>query len=329
MAQPTAGDVHVNQLLTQISIAYIQDPNNFIADSVFPNIPVQKQSDRYTTYDRSYWFRSEAKERAPGTESAGSGYAVDTTPTYFATLYAFHKDIDDPTRANADDPIDMDRDGTSFVTQQLMMKRELTWSSKYFGSGIWGAGVDADQTGVGATPSANQFLQFTVAGSLPVETIDAQIANIAQLTGYKPNILVMGPQVFQVLKNHTEILDRIKYTQRGIVTAELMAEVFGVDQVLVPWAVQNTGAEGAAASYSFIYGKSILLLYSNPRPSILTPSAGYTFSWTGLYGNGAYGNRIKKFRMEAIESDRVEGEMAYDQKLIAPELGVFFGSCIA
>lgn len=88
---PTAGDVHVNAPLTNISIAYMQKAEMFIADKVFPMVPVQKQSDRYFVYPKGAWFRSEAKERAPGTESAGSGFEIDNTPTYYCKVTAIHK----------------------------------------------------------------------------------------------------------------------------------------------------------------------------------------------------------------------------------------------
>jgi hypothetical protein len=60
----------------------------------------------------------------------------------------------------------------------------------------------------------------------------------------------------------------------------------------------------------------------------MTPSAGYTFSHTGYTGATGNGTRIKRFRMDAIESDRIEIDMAYDQKLIAADLGYFFGAIV-
>ena len=42
---PSRGDVHVNRPLTNISIAFLQTQEAFVADRVFPNIPVTKQSD--------------------------------------------------------------------------------------------------------------------------------------------------------------------------------------------------------------------------------------------------------------------------------------------
>ena len=63
--KPTPSDVHVNQPLTNISIAYLQSQMRFVADRIFPVIPVEKQSDRYYTYDRGDWNRNEMQERAP------------------------------------------------------------------------------------------------------------------------------------------------------------------------------------------------------------------------------------------------------------------------
>ncbi len=47
MPQPTREDVHVDAVLTNISIAFIQAAENFIASRVFPIIVVDKQSDKY------------------------------------------------------------------------------------------------------------------------------------------------------------------------------------------------------------------------------------------------------------------------------------------
>ena len=93
-------------------------------------------------------------------------------------------------------------------------------------------------------------------------------------------------------------------------------------------AIQNTAAEGATAVHVFIGGQHALLAYRAPSPGLMTPSAGYTFSWTGLLGSTTDGMRIMRFRMDQIKSDRVEIEMSYDQKLVSPDLGYFFGDIV-
>ena len=324
MPQPTAGDVHVNAPLTQISIAYVQDAKNFISDRVFPPVRVNKQSDRYFIYNKGDWNRDEAERRGAGAESAGSGWRIDNTPTYFADVWALHKDVDDQVRANADQPLDMDRDATIFVTQKLMIKRDKQWGAKYFTTGIWGR----DKTGVSSGASGTQFLRWHVANSTPIDDVTAEVIYIAEQTGYKPNKLVLGAYVYNVLRNHSTVLDRIKYTQRAVATPDIMASLFDVDEVLISMGVENTATEGATTSMSFIHGKHALLVYANPTPSIMMPSGGYTFSWTGLFGAGPTGNRIKRFRVEVRASDRVEGEMAFDMKAVATDCGVFFSGAV-
>ncbi len=320
MPQPTSSDVLVNVPLSQVSLAFIQDLGDaFVADKVFPVVPVEKQGGLYLSYERNDWLRDEAEERAAGTPSAGGGYNVDFNSSYFARVYAFHKDVDDPTRANAKGYMDMDRDATLFVTRKLLLKREVVWATNYFGSGIW----TTDLTGT------TNFVKWSSAGSTPIEDIENQKVVVAALTGFKPNTIVMTPDVLAVLKNHPEILDRVKYTQRGILDEELLAAVFGVDKVLVPYGIKATNAEGGTKAYGFVLGsKKLLLCYAAPNPGLLVPSAGYTFSWTGYLGAGAAGNVIRTFRMDSLRSDRIEGEIAFDLKVVAADLGVMFNACI-
>ena len=324
MPQPTASDIHVNAPLTQISIAFLQDQSDFVSRSVFPTVPVMKQSDRYYVYDKKQWFRSDAKIRAPGTESAGSGFTVDNTPTYFADVRALHKDVDDQVRANADPVINVDRDATEFVTRDLMLEAELDWRNTYFTTSVW----TGSTTGGDITPGT----LWDAVSSTPIADIRAQMRAVHKKTGFLPNKLVMGPEVWDALQDNADFINRIQFGVPGrpsIVGKELIASVLGLDQVLVANAVEDTNDEGAAEALDFVYGKDALLVYAAPRPSMLHPSGGYTFAWTAMFGANAAGMRMMRFRMEHLKSDRVEGESAYDHKLVAPECGAFFDNVVS
>lgn len=327
--QPTPGDVHVNRPLTNISIAYMQSASAFIAARVFPNIPVSKQSDRYFTYARGDFNRDEAKERAPGTESVGGGYSIDSTPTYYCREYSFHKDVPDQVRANADEPLNPDREATAFVTQKGLLRREKVFVANYFKTGVWGT----DLTGVASNPTGPQFLQWNDANSTPIELVRAAKTAVLESTGFEPNKLVLGRKVYDALIDHPDIVDRIKYGQTAgapaMANRETLAKLFEIDELLVMNAIENTAVEGQTAAHSFIGGKHAMLVYSAPAPGIMTPTAGYTFSWTGMVGAGFEGNRIRQFRMENLKSDRVEIDMAFDMKLVASDLGYFFASAVA
>lgn len=315
MPQPTRSQVHVNRPLTNISIAYIQNPNNFIAERVFPSIPVDKISDTYFKYDKDSWFRDEMKRRAPSTESAGSGYTIDSTPSYSCDVWALHKDIDDDIRGNEDAPLNSDRDATLYLTQKGLLRKEKEFVSKYFKTSIWtgsSTGADIDLTS----------LKWSNASSDPVKDIDAQKAAMLEKTGFEPNTLVVPNAVHNILKNHPDIRDRIKYVQKAVVTEDILAMLFGVEKYLVAKATNNTAVEGATASMSSVFtSTSTLLCYSNPTPSILMPSAGYVFNWKEY---SAVGARIKKIRNDLVKSDRIEIEMAFDMKQVAADLGAYF-----
>jgi hypothetical protein len=138
------------------------------------------------------------------------------------------------------------------------------------------------------------------------------------------------------LKQHPDIIDRIKYTQRGVVTEDLIATLFDIDELYVSYATVATGpqtgdmrSQDSAATYGFITGStSVLLAYVPSGPSLLTPSAGYTFTWSGYLGGNSEGVRVKRFRMEHIASDRIEAEMTYDMKVVCPDLGMFVNSAV-
>jgi len=143
------------------------------------------------------------------------------------------------------------------------------------------------------------------------------------------NTLVLGYDVFKSLKNHPDLVDRIKYTSSQTITTDMLAAMFDIPRVLVSKAVKATNAEGAAEAYSFTTGKKALLCHVAPTPGLLTPSAGYTFQWTGVSGGLGATIGTSQFRMESIKSDRVEAEMAFDNKVISTDLGFFWNTVVA
>lgn len=332
MPHPTQADLHVNVPLTNVSIAYMQSADSYIADKVFPRVPVQKQSDMYWKYSKSDWRRTDVQRRAPSTETPGVGWKVDTDQ-YFAHVYGVHKDIDDQLRANADSNFNLDRDSTEFITNQMLLKRDIDWVNSFFKTGVWAN----ERTGVDNAPGAGQFLQWDQAGSDPLSDIARHVIEFRRLSGFAPNTMVIGAHVMEALKQHPDIIDRIKYTQRGVVTEDLIATLFDVDELYVSYATVATGPEttdartqDAASTYDFIASSTaVLLAYAPPAPSLLVPSAGYTFTWSGYLGGNAQGVRVKRFRMEHIASDRIEAEMTYDQRVVAPDLGLFLENAVA
>lgn len=329
MASPTLNQVHVNRPLTNISQAYMQDNSDYVADRIFPVVPVQKQSDRYFVYTKGDWFRDEAQLRAPATESAGGGYDIDNTPSYYAPVYAFHKDVDEQVRANTDDPLNADRDATLFVTNRMLLKREVLVVNTALATSTW----TGSSTGGDITPGTG----WDLSNSTPLEDIETQVWAVKQVTGKFVNRLFLGTHVWKALKNHDEILQRIRYTERGVVTTDIIAALIAPPdvndfRVVVASAIINNAAKGASDSFAFIAPmKDALLLYAEPNPGIMVPSAGYIFTWVGLLGAGAMGSRISNIPMPWLGQGtvRVEGELAFATKIVGSDLGAYFHSAVS
>lgn len=324
---PTMQTAHIDRALTNTSVAYMQDGSAFIADRVFPTIPVKRQSDVFYIYSKADFMRDEAQVRGGASESAGGDYGVEASEPYYCRKHAFHKDVTPEERANYDEPLNADIDATDFVSQKMLIRREMEWASKFFKAGIWGTEI----TGKNASPSTGEVIQWDQPTADPIKDITNAAVKMASETGFKPNTLVLSPFAFNALKNHQDILDRIKYTQKGIVTADLLATLFEVENVYVAWAVVNSAAKGVKEDVGFIMGKHALLCYAAPRPALKKPSAGYIFAWTGLEGSGAFGNRIVRLPMDmlGLGTERIEGELAFDVKKVCGDLGVFFKDIVA
>jgi hypothetical protein len=316
--QPTPQDLHVNTLLTTVSIGYRN--SSYVADQIFPIVPVNKQSDIVPKFNQSAFFRDDSKVRAPGTKSEGGGFTVDTTDTYFANRFSRRFEIPDELRRNADAPWDLDTTATQFVTDKVQMRREVKFATDHFATGIWTTDVDG---GVNFTKWSDY------AGSTPDVDVDTYKDTVEALASVEPNKMVVGKQTHIKLKNHPALVDRIKYTQRAQLTPDLIASLLELDSYLVGRSIYTTTVEGtaeASVTYTRIWGKHALLIYVPSAPSLLTPAAGYTFVWRVVPNAIQY---IKTMRDEEREVDIVEANTYFDQKRTSARAGAFLEDAVA
>ena len=326
MTQPVGGDLHVDRVLTNFSVAYVQNNNDFISSKVFPRLPVDKRTDRYKVYSRAQWRNtSGVAKRAPGTQSRGVGW-THTHKTYHVDPFALHVDLDDQSMAEADNPLELPKEATELITNKLLLSKEVDWHDKFFKAGVWGQEPVPDDL-------------WDDVASDPIGQVGEWVDEYTRINSKAPNTMVLGADVWRKLKNHPDLVDRIKYTQRGLVTADLIAAAFEVPNILVSRATQvenfvdhGSAAEDDAANAEFTFitnPKSALLTYSTPTPKKMEPLAGLSITWKGYFAGNSKGVRVKRFRMEEIESDRIEAMSTYEHKLVSPDMGFFVESLVS
>lgn len=325
MPQPHLGQVHVDRPLTNISVAFMQDENAFISTR-HAVVPSDKKSNLYFVYDQNSFMRDQAEPRGPGTESAGSGYTVSNT-SFNCQVYALHKDVDEQTRLNTDDPLDAKRDAVKFITRQLMIRQERQFMTDVMAASIW----TGSSTAGDITPSPT----WDDPTSTPIEDVQVQQASILAKTGFLPNVFYLSFQVYQKLVRHPDVIDLIKYGASAgapaIANEEALAKIFGVEEVIVSKGVYATNAENATAAYSLMASKNALLVYVPSSPGLYTPSSFYTFMWTGVsYG---LGKTIGAYEIPmpwlGLTTVRVEAQTAFTNKIVGPTLGAYFTGAVA
>lgn len=315
--QPDRTDVRVDPLLTNLSVGYRNAA--YIADQIAPLVPVVQQSSVIPNFNQSFWFRDGAHLRKAGTKSRGGGFTTDNSAKYFADRFSFRYEYDDDTAGNVQSPYDLDRSGTEFVTDKMQMRREIAFATDFFKTGVWGA----DKVG------GSDFTQWNdYGGSAPLVDVAAYMDDVEGRIGREANKGVIGKQGLLQLKWHPDVMDTIKYTQKAIATVDLIASLMGIDALLVGRAIYTTSKEGtaeASVTYSRIWGKHMLLVYTPPNPSLFTPAAIYTFVWQKVQGALQY---IKRMRDEEREVTIIEGNSYFDQKACATRAGEFLQNIV-
>lgn len=324
---PTGNEsLHVDRYLTNISVDFVQDNEDFVSDKVFPVVPVQKKSDEYVIYDRGYFWRNEMGPRPMGGRADTADWDF-TTGTYLAEERALSHRIDDRQRANADEPLDLDEQGARLLQTQVAIDNDKRWASNYFTTGVW----TTDEDG-----SGSDFTQFDDSSSTPIQYVDSKSEEIKKLTGVRPNTIVAGAKTWRALKNNSNIKELVKYgsslDRPAILNRDILARVFGVDQFLVASGLENTADEGQTDSLDWIASEDAMLLtYAAPTAGLNVPSGGYTFAWTNLVDGAAnlMGSAIMRGRDEFAHSDYLEIRSATDIKLVAADLGIFMQNAVS
>ena len=329
----TPQDVHLDEALTNVSVAYIQKSDVFVSTKVFPMVNVEKQSDVYYTMEANNRDEGDNLLRAPGTEPRKTTTNFNTDKTFFCKNRALAEVISMETERNADAQLNLDTAAVHNITNGLFINREKNFVTKFLSQGIWGEDLVGNTS---VSVSGTNVKQWSDVTSTPIEDIEDLKLSIAEKYGFMPNIATMGARVFSILKNHPDVVDRIKYSggvgndTPAIATLSALASVIGVEKVVVMNSIENTAKEGQTHVGAFIGGKFFGLFYAPSAAGRMIPSAGYTFNWdaTGS-GLGNDGIIMRSHESTKLQSRTIEGQTYYDQRVVDANLGGFIRTVIA
>lgn len=263
MPQPNIKEAIIAGPLANVSVAYRN--LDYIADRVFPIIDGADPKAKITKYQKGAWFRDEAGIRAAGTRAKRGGYPL-TTISIATDEYAYAKEVTDEDRrfvgSQGAPAVQPDQDAIEFATDKVDLKKERRVAG-LITAGTWadGSAGGEDAEGGWAAGASNTFLADIATGKRKLRD-----------TGLIATGLLIDYDTMLSLKEEDTILQKIKYTQRGVLGADLLAALLDLDEVLVGSAIYSDAEETAAGDdfnavdiWAVNDGKGMGFLYHKPK----------------------------------------------------------------
>lgn len=323
-----------NRYLTNMSMAFFANSGDYVATSIFPVCPVQFNTGYYYIYNKGDLARDNV-QRKPKFGKVTPAQMGHTDATYKCGVYQIIVGIDqigaqNYQRANVPPSIDPKRAKNRFVVEQQLLHLDIEFANNFFKSGVWENEFEGIASG--STPGGSQFIKFSDANSDPIKVFDARNRQIRLDGRRKPNKLTLGYDTYLALKEHPDLLERVKYTgstaNPAQVNERVLAELFGFNEVKVLYATYNASEEGQEDDMQFICEPDgALLSYTTPSPRVDEPSAGYIFTWDML-GNGNF-MATDVFEGEGgTHSEFMEGLISVDMRKTCDDLACYMKKCV-
>jgi hypothetical protein len=314
--------VHTPAFLQTYSLGF--QNREMIADRVAPRVRVGKQSDKYRIWGKNGMIAHESRWNPGAIPNAIEMRWSDST--YYADLRKLRTLVLDTERRNADSDLDIETAATDLVTNAMIISREKRVADLFTTAGNYAAAQKITKAGGSEWDQA-----AVVSTAQPLIDIMALVAKvsanalvpISQLTVVIPEVVYTT-----ALWNNTAILDRIKYSSTGVVTADLLRAALGVKEVIFS-ASMSTGSGPEVADSdvitgytpTFLWGDTVWVGLINQGQNQNAPSFARSFNWTAE--TAGQERQIRKYRTddEGREGDWIECKEAVGEKIIYADAG--------
>lgn len=305
----TVGSVYQDPLLTDVSVRYSN--KSLIAEQVFPIVNVPRRTGVYFVYDKANLRSPQSSVRTDLSRANRVKFAMTKTAYGPLLEHALEAGVPKDEADEQDAPLDLKIDATITVTDKILVEKELALA--VFMNSTSNITNNTTKSGT------SQWSDFT--NSTPFVDIQSARTGMMQNT-VVPNAFVMGQYVWDQLKNHPDLLDRVKYTQLASLTTEILATLFEVSTVLIGNGAYNNSNEGASDSMTYIWPKSAWLMYITPTPGIRQVTGGYTLTLAG-------GRYVDTWDEQDKKATFVRYNDYYIQKVIAQEAMYLIKNAVA
>lgn len=315
----------IDPVLTQIARQF--RPHGFVYNEICPTIGVDLLSGQYPVYDQAYFFGDDVDNRMTDREETPEIEFSWSTEPYLCLDYGLKVSITPRERAQAAGALRLEQSKTQFLMTRMAMRAERRLAAKLT------KGTGKLTSGAAATTA------FATSTAIEADWKKAKMA-VYNLTGISPNCAVIPYEKAYDMATNTTLRDIFKYIVNSSNFIQLGADKNGEDIFLPRWfqgtrlivpkgTLVNTAREGAAASYSDVWGSSTRFLYVDPQAAWGIPSVVYQFQAPVVTGQGKAGSGplIDRWRQPDPVKDLIRATECVDERICAPDLGYELTGC--
>ena len=297
-------------ILTAVAQGYKN--STLVGNALFPDIPVNSRSGRILTFGREA-FRLYNSTRAPGAnvKRVSDSY---TWAEYVLDQKALEGSVPIEIMEEAQEVpgINMASVAISQVMARITLGREYDKAQLATNAANYSASNKVTLSGT------SQWSDY--ANSDPIGDIETAKTAVRQAVGIRPNTILMGGAVFDKLKHHPAIVDRMKYTGRDVATPDILAALFGVQRVVVGDAVFDDGS-----GLNDVWGKNVVVAYTNTATAqdMGAPTFGYNYQLNGgPVAEAPYFNRdVRSWQYPVIDDSLA--------KIVGADAGYLISAAVA
>lgn len=322
-----------NIYLTNLSMAYFQSQDKYVAKSLFPILPVQLSTSSYYKFSKADLARDNVRRKPQfgKVEPAQMGMSDDSYRCFVDQIIVGLDKIEnlDFSRSKAPGVADPRKAKAKFIAEQMNIHMDILFAESFFKSGVWS---NEWTGGASYSEGSKQFIKFNDDNCDPIKLFDDLTTMVEENGRRKPNKLGLGKKAFNALKSCPAVIERVKYSgstaNPATVTTNVLAQLIGVEKVVVFESTYNKAGLGEEADMSFICNPNdALLLYATDTPAIDEPTAGYIFTWDML-GDGNFMPTLQYEGEGGTHSEFMEGLMGIDMKKTGDDLAIYLKDCI-
>lgn len=241
-----------------------------VGEALFPRVPVHLRGGKVIQFGKEA-FKLYNTARAPGARANRIQFGYEGVPFALA-INALEAPV--PRELQQDAAVVPGIDLGTRAVNLTMRSNILSLEVEQAGVALNASNYDANHKV--ALSGTDQWSDH--ANSDPSGDIQTWKEAIRSTIGQYPNVCEISAAVFAQLKFHPQIIDRIKYTGRDVVTTDLLAKLWELDKVVVGTMITFDDAGNATDTW----GKDVVLAYVPPNPSTYEePSFGYTYTYAG------------------------------------------------